>query len=55
MHLQENALVDLDLGANVTKNVAQCHRHNVTYACPKFEVATSNSLRGFSFTRNNII
>ena len=55
MHLQENALVDLDLGVNVTHNVAQCHLHNVTYARAKFEAATSYSLRGFSFTRKKFL
>ena len=32
MHLQENTLFDLDLGIKVTKNIAQCPRHHMTYA-----------------------
>ena len=34
MHLQENALYDLDL--------AQCSPHHVIYAAAEFEVALSN-------------
>ena len=32
MHVQENTLVDLDLGVNATGNVAQSPLHHVTYA-----------------------
>ena len=32
MHLQENTLFDLDLRVKVTRNVAQCPLHHVTYA-----------------------
>ena len=45
MHLQENALFDLD-------HVAQYALHLVTYLGIKFEVARSNSLGGDTFTRN---
>ena len=41
MHLQ-NTVFDLDLGVNVTQDVAQCPLHHVTYAHMKFEAATSN-------------
>ena len=53
MHLQEKHY--LGLWPKVTQNVAQYPRHHVTYAPAKFEVATSNSLGGFVFTRKNII
>ena len=43
---------DLDLGVKVTRNVAQFPLHHVTYSPTKFEVATSNSLGGDTFTRN---
>ena len=43
---------DLDLGVNVTRNVAQYPLHHVTYSPTKFEVATSNGLGGDTFTRN---
>ena len=46
MHLQENSLVDLDLGVKVTRNDAQYPLDHVTYA------PTSNYLRGDTFTRN---
>ena len=55
MHLQENTVFNLDLGANVTQNVAQYPLHYVTYAAAKFKVATSNSLGGDTFTRKYII
>ena len=48
MHLQENALFDLDL----TRNVAQFPLHHVTYLTTEFEVATSNGLGGDTSTRN---
>ena len=51
MHLQENAVFDLDFGVKVTQNVAQYPLHHVTYVAAKFEVATSNSLGGDAFTR----
>ena len=35
---------DVDLGGQVTYNVAQCPLHYVNYAPVKFEVAKSNSL-----------
>ena len=42
MHLQGNTLFDIDLGVNVTGNVAQYPGHNVTYVQAKFDVATSH-------------
>ena len=33
---------DLELGVNVTQNVALYHLYHVTYLGTKFEVATSN-------------
>ena len=50
MHLNENALFDIDLGVKVTQDVAQYPLHHVTYSDTKFEVATSNSLGGNAFT-----
>ena len=50
MHLQENTLFDLDLWVKVTRNVAQCPLHNVTYASTEIEVTTSKGL-GDAFTR----
>ena len=44
---------DLDLGVNITQNVAQYSLHHVTYAATKIEVATSNGL-GDKFTRKYI-
>ena len=52
MHLQENTLLDLDLGVLATQDVAQYPLHHVTYAATKFEVARSNGLGGDTFTRN---
>ena len=49
MHLQENSI--FDLGVKVTQNVAQYPLHHVNYSATKFEVATSNSLGGDTFTR----
>ena len=40
MHLQENTLNDLDFQVDVTRNVAQCPLHHVTYAPTEFEVTT---------------
>ena len=51
MHLQENKLNDLDLQVKVTRNVAQCSLHDVTYAPTEFEVSTSKALGGEAFTR----
>ena len=55
MHLQENAVFNLDLGVKVTQDVAHKPLHHVTYAHVKFEVATSNGLEGEAFTRKYII
>ena len=41
MHLQENTLFDLDLWVKVTRHVAMCPLHNVTYVPSEFEVSTS--------------
>ena len=38
MYLKENTLFDLDLGVQVTRNVAQYPLHQVTYSATKFEV-----------------
>ena len=46
MYFPENTLFNLDLGVMVTQYVAQFFLHHMTYAPAKFEVATSNSLRG---------
>ena len=35
-----------------TQNIVQYPLHHVTYSGTKFEVATSNSLGGYEFTRN---
>ena len=45
-------IFDLDLQVKVTQNVAQYPLHHVTYSTTQFEVATSNRLRGDTFTRN---
>ena len=42
MHLQENALYDLDLVVKVTQNVVQCPPNHMTYAPVNFEAAMSN-------------
>ena len=55
MHLQENTLFDLDFGVKVTQNVAQYPRHHVTYALPKFDIATSHGKGEDAFTRKYII
>ena len=47
IHLQENILFDLDLRVKVTRNVAQCSLHHVTYAPTEFEVTTSKALGVF--------
>ena len=43
-------MFDLDLGVNVTQNVAQYPLHHVTYLGTKFEVATTIGLGGDAFT-----
>ena len=55
MHLNENTIFDLDLGVQVTQDVAQYPLHHVTYSDTKFEVATSNGLGGDAFTSKNTI
>ena len=51
MHLEENTLFDLDLWVKVTRNVAQCPLHHVTYAPTELEVTTAKGLGGDAFTR----
>ena len=51
MHLQENKSFDLDLRVEVTRNVAQCPLHHVTYAPIEFDVTTPKGLEGDAFTR----
>ena len=58
MHLQENTVFDLlnlTLGSKVTCNVAQYSLHHESYAAVQFEVATSNGLGEYAFTRKYII
>ena len=49
MHIQENTLFDID--RLVTRNVAQCPLHHMTYAPTEFEITTSKGLVGDRFTR----
>ena len=51
IHLQENALYDLEHGDKVTQNIPQYPPLHMTYVHAKFEVATCNSLREDAFTR----
>ena len=51
MHPQENTLFDLDFGVKVTRNIAQCPLHHVTYAPTEFEVSMSKGLGVEVFTR----
>ena len=44
LHLQENAVFDLDFSIKVTHDVAKYPLHHVTYAHVKIEVATSKGL-----------
>ena len=53
MHLQENTLFDLEV--NVPQNVAQYPLSHMTYSGTKFEVSTSNGLRGDAFIRKYIL
>ena len=55
MHLQENALYDLDIVVKKTQNVVQYPPNHMTYASAIFGVATSNSLGDNVFTRKYII
>ena len=55
MHLQENALYNLDLVVKVIQNVTQYHPRHVTYAPAKFEVGMSSGLGEDAFTRKYII
>ena len=52
MHFPENTLFDHVIGVKVTQNIVLYPLHRVTYACAKFEVATSNSLGEDAITRN---
>ena len=51
MHLHENTLFALVLQVKVTRIVAKCPLHHVTYAHTDFEVSTSKALGGEAFTR----
>ena len=55
MHLQEIQYLtfELDLGVKVTRNVAKYPLHYVIYLATKFEVHTSNDLRGRSHGRTD--
>ena len=44
MHLHENTLFDLDIGAKVTQDATKYPLHHVTYSDTKFQVAASDSL-----------
>ena len=55
MYLQENTLFYLDLGVNVTRNVAQCPLHYVTYAPTEFEVTTSKGLGRDTVTKKQYL
>ena len=54
MYLHENKLFYLDLGVNVTRNVAQCPLHYVAYAPTEFEVTTSKGLGRDAVTKKTI-
>ena len=51
MHLQENTLIDHDLGVKVTRNVVQYILHHVTYPPAEFDVATSHGKEEDALTR----
>ena len=51
MHLKEKTF-DLDLGVNVTRNIAQYPLHHVVYASTQFIVATSYGLGEDTITRD---
>ena len=51
--LSKSRFFTFDLG--VTQNVAQYPLHHVSYAPAKFEVAMSNGLGEYAFTRKYII
>ena len=46
---------DLDLGVKVTRNVAKCPLHHMTYSASKFDVTKSKALGGEAFARKFII
>ena len=46
----KNTLFDIDLQVKVTRNVAWCPLHHVTYAPTGFEITSSKAL-GEEFTR----
>ena len=54
MHLHENTLFDLDIGVQVTQDVAKYPLHHVTYSDTKFEVATPGGLNGHAFKKNTL-
>ena len=43
--------INIDLRVKVTRDVAQYPLHHVTYVHAKFDVTTSNGLRGDVFTK----
>ena len=58
MHYHENTLFDLDpkvKEVKVTRNVAKCPPHHVTYAPTEFEVTTSKASGGDTFIKKYII
>ena len=55
MHLQENALFDLDLEVEVAQNVSQYPLHHGADSPARFEVAMSNCQGGDAFARKCII
>ena len=54
MHLHENTLFDLDIGVQVTQDVAKYPLHHVTYSDSKFEVATPDRVNGDAFKKNTL-
>ena len=55
MHLHENTLFDLDIGAKVTQDATKYPLHHVTYSDTKFQVAASDSLIWDAFTNNELL
>ena len=53
MHIKEKTF-DLDLGVNVTRNIALYPLHHVVYASTHFEVATSYGLGEDTITKKNM-
>ena len=51
MYLHEKTLNDLGLWVKVTQNVSKYPLHHVTLSDTKYEVVTSDGLRGDTFTK----